>query len=485
MVDAEILETDYLVLGTGAASMAFVDTLLDESANASVVMVDRHHRPGGHWNDAYPFVRLHHPAVYYGVASRHLGSARKDALGRNAGLFELSSGAEVLVYYDDVMQQRFLPSGRVRWFPMCDYAAGADGSHRFRSLTTGQERVVRVRRKVVVGTLTRTEVPATHPPKYGVAPGVTCIPPNRLPELRRPWRAYCVVGSGKTGMDACLWLRDQGVPASAIRWVMPRDAWLLDRANFQPDDIDRTLGSNIAQLDAVVQAASAADLFRRLEAAGIFLRIDPAVEPTTYRCANISRGELAELRTIGDVVRQGHVRAIEPRRLSLDRASLDADPDTLYVDCSADALQRPQPGPVFAGERIHLLSLRACQPVFSAALIACIECRLHDEAEMNRICAPILPPREPLDWLRMLSTTLANGALCRRHPGVSEWIDACRLNYVTVWLRGSPADAATKTALLKEAGARARAAAAKLPLLLDAAAAPANLSPPTLREHAR
>jgi hypothetical protein len=467
-MDEGALDTDYLVIGTGAMAMAFVDTLLDE-CDADIVMVDRHHRPGGHWNDAYSFVRLHHPAVYYGVASRHLGSKTKDGAGRNAGLDELCSGAEVLVYFDDVMRQRFLPSGRVRWFPMCEYEAGSDGTHRFRSLTTGRERIVTVRRKVVDGTHTRTEVPATHPPKYAVMPGVSCVPPNRLPEIARPYRAYTVVGSGKTGMDSCLWLLDHGVPASSIRWIMPRDAWLLDRANFQPDDIERTIGSNITQLDAVAQATSVADLFRRLEVAGMIMRIDPAIEPTAYRCANVSRGELAELRTITDVVRRGHVRAIEPGRITLDGGSIDADPDTLHVDCSADALHSAEPGPVYDGQRINLLMLRACQPVFSAALIARIECRLDDDAEKNRICTPVLPPREPLDWLRMLSATLVNGALCRQHRDVGEWIDACRLNYVTVWLRGSPADPALKTALLKEAGAKAKAAAAKLPLLLAGA----------------
>ena len=60
------IETDYLVIGAGAIGMAFVDTLLTDT-DAQIVMVDRHHRPGGHWNEAYPFVRLHQPAAYYGA----------------------------------------------------------------------------------------------------------------------------------------------------------------------------------------------------------------------------------------------------------------------------------------------------------------------------------------------------------------------------------------------------------------------------------
>ena len=62
-------ETDYLVIGSGAMGMAFCDALITET-NANIIIVDKHHQPGGHWNDAYPFVRLHQPSGFYGVNSR-------------------------------------------------------------------------------------------------------------------------------------------------------------------------------------------------------------------------------------------------------------------------------------------------------------------------------------------------------------------------------------------------------------------------------
>jgi NAD(P)-binding Rossmann-like domain len=83
MTDAAI-EVDYLIVGAGAAGMAFADTLLGET-EASVAIVDRQFRPGGHWNDAYPFVRLHQPASYYGVNSRELGSGRSTLQAIRAG----------------------------------------------------------------------------------------------------------------------------------------------------------------------------------------------------------------------------------------------------------------------------------------------------------------------------------------------------------------------------------------------------------------
>src|SRR5512139_3557632 len=143
-MDKTPLETDYLVIGTGATAMAFVDTLLDEQPDATVLMVDRLHRPVGHWNRAYRWVHVHQPSVWYGVASRELASGEKDKVGLNAGLYSMASGAEVLAHFDQVTQQRFLPSGRVRWLPMTDYQAGADCTHRLASLVGGGVQTVQV-----------------------------------------------------------------------------------------------------------------------------------------------------------------------------------------------------------------------------------------------------------------------------------------------------------------------------------------------------
>ena len=73
-------DVDYLIVGAGAMGMAFADTILTEST-ASVALVDRRARPGGHWNDAYPHVRLHQPSAFYGVNSRVLGTEAVDGHG--------------------------------------------------------------------------------------------------------------------------------------------------------------------------------------------------------------------------------------------------------------------------------------------------------------------------------------------------------------------------------------------------------------------
>src|SRR4051812_30226148 len=98
------LQTDYLVIGCGAAGMAFTDSLIADS-KADVVMVDRRHAPGGHWNEAYPFVRLHQPSAFYGVNSHSLGNDTIDRYGSNKGLYEQASASEICAYYDRVMQK--------------------------------------------------------------------------------------------------------------------------------------------------------------------------------------------------------------------------------------------------------------------------------------------------------------------------------------------------------------------------------------------
>lgn len=67
--------------------MAFADALIAE-CDADVVMVERRHCPGGHWNDAYPFVRIHHASACYGVNSTVLGTDSIDQTGPNAGFYE-------------------------------------------------------------------------------------------------------------------------------------------------------------------------------------------------------------------------------------------------------------------------------------------------------------------------------------------------------------------------------------------------------------
>ncbi|MGE5128160.1 MAG: NAD(P)-binding protein, partial [Sphingomonadaceae bacterium] len=267
---ARTLETDYLVVGCGASGMAFADALVSAS-DSDIVMVDRRHAPGGHWNDAYPFVRLHQPSLMYGVNSTPLGTDAVDRDGPNRGFYHRSSGSEIVAYYDRVMRERLLASGRVRWYPMCNYA----GDGRFVSRLSGDAYEVKARKAIVDATYLEGKVPATTPPPFEVAPGARCVPVGELARLAGRAERYVIVGGGKTGIDACLWLLENGVAPSDIRWIRPRELWLLNRVFFQGGELVGSAYEGLSlQAEASAQAASLDDLFARLAAAGQLLRID-------------------------------------------------------------------------------------------------------------------------------------------------------------------------------------------------------------------
>ncbi|KRR01050.1 hypothetical protein CQ12_27460 [Bradyrhizobium jicamae] len=418
-------ETDYFVIGAGASAMAFADEVLTNS-DARIIMVDRRDKPGGHWNDAYPFVRLHQPSRFYGVSSRELSHPGLDVAGLNEGLYSLASGAEVLAYFDQVMQQRLLPSGRVQFFPMCNVTA----DDTFESLLTGRRHRVAVRRRLVDTAYWTFDIPSTRGPKYSVAPGVKCIPPNLLPGMASRSDNFVVVGPGKTGIDACLWLLGHEVDPARIHWVMPRDAWFINRANIQPGDefLLAFVESLTRQFEALSAAADVADLFERLEASGELLRLDPQVAPTIYRCATITEPELVQLRRIGNVVRKGYLKAVYPDRLVLDHGEVALMPNSLIVDCSASGISRKPQVPIWDGSRINIQMIRTCQPTFSAALIGFIETAFADDAQKNALCAPVPNPVLDTDWLRMLAVSTRNRMGWRAQANIEEWLARSRLN---------------------------------------------------------
>jgi hypothetical protein len=422
-----VISADYVVIGAGAMGMAFTDVILTET-EATVVLIDRHAKPGGHWNDAYPYVRLHQPSAFYGVNSLQLGADHKDSQGWNEGLYELASGAEVLAYYDHVMHRQFLPSGRVRYFPMCDYSE-SDGARGFVSRVSGQQFEVAPSATIVDATYMNVTVPSVRPPVYDVAPGVRCIPPNDLPTIARPADGYVVVGAGKTGADACLWLLANGVDPDEISWIMPRDSWYLDRAQIQPGEFfANTARGFVEQFRHIAQSTSIDDLFDRLEAGGLLLRIDTSVRPTMYRCSTVTRAELEQLRRITNVIRMGRVQRIEADRIVLDGGAVSTSLGTVHIDCTADGLERRPPKPVFDDGRVTLQTVRHCQQVFSAAFIAHVEGAYDSDADKNRLCGVVPHPDSHTDWLRTAFGNAMNTAQWGADPALQQWLAQSRLD---------------------------------------------------------
>ena len=433
-------ETDYLITGAGATGLAFADTLLQETS-AHITLVDSHALPGGHWNEAYPFVTLHQPSAYYGVNSLPLGRGRKDTHGLNAGLYELATGAEVCSYFQQVMQQQLLPSGRVRYLPMSRCQAVATtaegGSAEVVSLLSGATTAVRVRRKWVDASHFSPEVPATTPPAFAVAPGVRLLTPTQLAqagvgragELPIP-PGFCILGAGKTAMDVALWLLAQGVPPAALHWVVPRDAWVVNRLGTQPGEefFMQSIGGMALQMRALGEAQSVDDLFLRLEACGQMLRIDRQHTPRMFHYATLSEAEVQALRQITQCVRLGRVQAIEPEALVLEQGRVAMAPGTAYIHCTASAVAPRANRPIFEPGRITPQLVRAPLVSFSAAVCAYVEAHYGSDAEKNALCQPVPFPRKLAGYITATLVSQANQQRWNEDKTLRNWMRQTRLD---------------------------------------------------------
>lgn len=430
------LEADYVVIGAGAMALAFVDALLDES-DATVILLDRRPAVGGHWRDAYPFVRLHSPSARYGVNSRPLGDGGLERDGPSAGLMEMAGRDAILACFETLLRDRLLPSGRVTWLPAHEWR----GDGLAVSLVDGDSLRLRARRRIVDATATGTRLPSTHGPGFAVDTGVRCIPPNDLAGID-PARPHTVIGSGKTAMDAVLHLLAAGVAPDAIRWIRPRDAWLLNRARYQSrrDFLLQTVGGWADEMEEAAKAASVDDLFLRWEASGLMRRIDPAVTPTMFHCAFVSDGELAELRRVADVVRLGRVRRIGPDRIDLEGGGVPTTPDAVHVHCTASGVSRLAPQPVFQPGRIVLQYLRRCTPPLSAALTAHVEATVGDDLEGNALCPPVAMVDAPRDWAVAVLADARTRHGWSRRPALAEWLLRSRLDRFTAMIAEAAAD---------------------------------------------
>jgi hypothetical protein len=421
------IETDYLVVGAGTSGMAFVDALIAH-ADVDVVMVDRRHDPGGHWNDAYPFVRLHQPAATYGVSSTPLGRETIDTTGPNKGFYERANGSEIVAYYRRVLDDVLLPSGQVRFLGGCDHTGDGTEPHTLVSALTGATTTVRVRRALVDATFLETSVPATHEPSFEIDDDARCIPVGALVDIDDGPGEFTILGAGKTAMDAVSWLLDNGVDPGDIQWVRPRDPWLTPRATFQPLDLIAGTFARLARtVEILAQARDLDDLFHRLEDDGQLLRLDPAVWPTMYRGPLVSDAEHRALTSVERVVRLGRVRRVGRNRIDLDDGEVPAT-GSVVVDCTAYGFRGGATRPMFEPGRITPQSVMGGFTSFNAALVGFVEATRDGLDEKNRLCVPTGLPDRPIDWVRAYQGGLRANAAHGADPDLSAWIDGCRLN---------------------------------------------------------
>ncbi len=330
-----------------------------------------------------------------------------------------------------------------------------EGDGDFFSLLSGERHHVEAA-VVVDATLLETRIPLTHSRSFMVGDEVICVAPNDLPRLAPSFGHYAVLGGGKTGLDAVLWLLAHHVSSERITWVIPRDPWMINRAVFQPglDAFRRSAGLLAAvQAEAAAQAETLDDLCERLDAGGVWLRLDPNVWPTMQHCASITVYELEHARRVDDVVRLGRVTSIERDRLVLEHGERPVTAGTLFVDCTASALENVvgKSVPVFGPGHIALQMIRLCQPTFSGALIGHIEVAVTDDADRQALTSAVPMPDTVAGWASAMSISTTNERAWLRHPAVRPWLATCRLNPAAAWSQ-IPADDTDARTLLDRVG---------------------------------
>jgi len=412
-------EPDYLVIGAGARGMAFIDHIIHHDPAATVAVVDRRAQPGGHWVDAYPYVRLHQPAMFYGVGSMPLGSGGRD----------LASKPVILDYYRAV-QKELEATGRCHFLLEHSY----EGEGRCRSLLDPTQVVtLRPRRRLVDTVYIEVSVPSTRPPPFPVDPKCTVLPLNVLDIVEQKWQRYVVIGAGKTGMDAILQLLSLGVEADRITWIVSRDPWLIIREQIWPAALARSVG---AQARVLSRSRTWQDIYTGFEGLGIFARIWPDREATCFRCATLNTQEIEQVRRVEHVVRMGHVQRVDAEAIVLDEGTLPTGPEVLHVDCTAQGLPSWPPRPIFEPHRITLQTVAFCQPAASAALVAVAELELSDDQTRNGALQSVLPPARPEDFLSSLPAFYSNGRAVIRHRAMRRFMFRNRLslfNHFSLW----------------------------------------------------
>jgi hypothetical protein len=322
-----------------------------------------------------------------------------------------------------VLRERMLGSGKVSFYPNCDYL----GEGQFASRLSGKLYKLSGRTRVVDAHYLAPEIPATTPPPFGIADGAHVVAVNELVKLGGAPSQYVIVGSGKTATDACIWLLDNGVEADAICWVRSRDPWMLNRAVVQPNPAV-FMGMAADTMQAAAEATSPDDLFFRLEEAGVMLRIDQSVTPTMTKTPTLAQWELDRLRTIDNVVRLGHLQHVERTRLMFGEGQVATAKDAVIVHCAASGLQYPPLVPIWGSGTITLQPIRSGFPCFGAALAGYVEATFDGDDEKNRLCPPSPLSNTPADWARMQVLGGRAAMSFAAQPDIKAWADLVSLN---------------------------------------------------------
>lgn len=265
------------------------------------------------------------------------------------------------------------------------------------------------------------------------------------------------------------WMRRIEVKQLEYKWVLPRDSWLVNRITTQPraEFFKEAIGSQADQMLAFAEATSTADLFLRLEACGALLRIHRDHLPTMLHLATLTPAEAALLQRIHQVSRLGRVQSIAPDHRLLDQGRVPVAADTLFIDCTASAVEARPLQPIFQGDKIVAQLVRLPQPAVSAALVAYVEAHCEGDALKSSLCGTVPFPHSLDDDPRARLATMLNQAQWGQHKALHQWIRNSRLDGFGKLMSGVDAQDTEKQAIMARLKQQVVAAMANLPRLIS------------------
>ena len=94
-------------------------TLQNTVPDTKIILIDKKGAPGGHWVDAYGYVRLHQPSIVYGIASKQLEGNWLKCMITNFTLpwNHRANKTEVLSYFSDFVKEK----EQIDFYPNCVY----------------------------------------------------------------------------------------------------------------------------------------------------------------------------------------------------------------------------------------------------------------------------------------------------------------------------------------------------------------------------
>jgi hypothetical protein len=121
-------------------------------------------------------------------------------------------------------------------------------------------------------------------------------------------------------------------------------------------------------------------------------------------------------------------QALEPQRMVLDQGEVPVTAGTVFVDCTASAVEPRPTQPIFQDGRIVLQIVRLPQPTFSAALIAWVETHGSSDKHKNALCAPVALPDTLAQYPGAQLGNMMNQFAWSQDKKLRKWIRECRLD---------------------------------------------------------